>query len=58
VTGDVWRLGLKAWGRLGTVGDQQGWDREQVGSCSSGRAKADMLAGDMAAVDRVGKVSG
>lgn len=26
---DVWRLGLKAWGRLGTVGDQEGWDREQ-----------------------------
>ena len=46
VTGDVWRLGLKAWGKLGTVGDQQEWDREQEGSCSSGRAKADMLAGD------------
>ena len=45
VTGDVWRLGLKAWGRLGTVGDQEGWVREQEGSCSS----------DMAAVDRVGK---
>ena len=24
MTGDVWRLGLKAWGRLGTVGDQEG----------------------------------